>query len=476
MKLTAVLVTVALLLYLSALPSAAAFKSSTSGNNIQLSNIGYAAHNYTDGNYTLDFSLVEQVVANATSSNYSAYLGFYSPVLYIPPSGPFDIIVDAPSSVSPGAAVASTVYLINKHPFIGGDYVVNYWIKDASGNILVGPGQVTVLAPAMITTEAIVSLNAPASAGSYFFWARVSWGTAYAEASDPFIVSQGGGAGAGGRGESTAATTRPPANQTNVTEPIEIGEKEGILYIVKQPMDIEISEGGIRERLFYFMNRGNENLSNVSLFISGLPLDSYTIEPPVYQNIEPNEVAVFKLTFLRLPDAGVHKIKLVMTSASGTDSMDGRVIVKGGAFPGVGAAGPQSLIEIAEYAAAAVLVLLALLILLKRKRLILLKRIRKGRKMIEKAGRKPAKAGAGKRRRGIRKKRKSRSKAHAKKTVSAGLQKGKSQSSRLLRLPKFGKPAVLQTRRSIKKRGFCGKCGTPFEAGQEYCEQCGRKL
>jgi len=131
--------------------------------------------------------------------------------------GPFDIEVDAPTSVSPSTPITADIDLINMNQDVSKDVRVDYWITDTENNTISGlEGMKMVLANSLENTSTTGNLTSPSSSGTYRFWAKVTWITGLtAETFDSFTVATSstgdtgdtGGSSSGGGGKTTPSIT-----------------------------------------------------------------------------------------------------------------------------------------------------------------------------------------------------------------------------------------------------------------------------
>ncbi|MBS3075465.1 Ig-like domain repeat protein [Candidatus Pacearchaeota archaeon] len=170
------------------------------GNSIFFSNI--KTINKAASNIEYEFALGTATVSSLT---------FYSnrPKVNIPGyGGPADLIVYAPESVSASSSFESIIQILNINPYIGQDFIINYWVTDSNEIINYSSGQRTIYVPASGSVNTTISLIAPSLTGQFKFKAIVSWieGTAVSydsfeiisEIQPPSPPSGGGGSGGGG--------------------------------------------------------------------------------------------------------------------------------------------------------------------------------------------------------------------------------------------------------------------------------------
>ncbi|MFA5173738.1 MAG: right-handed parallel beta-helix repeat-containing protein [Candidatus Pacearchaeota archaeon] len=177
--------------------------------------------------------------------------------------GPADTYVYAPDSVEASTSFSSIIEIKNINPDVGQNFVVDYWITNEAETVNYSSGQSTTYVPASGSTNIIVDLTSPSSAGNYRLRALTSYIGGPDTAFDSFIVTSStpetpqGGEGSGGGGGSITRKTI-----------YEIKDKEIEEGITKQLKDGEkVKFNIIQESIVY----------NHSLEIINLQLDMATI-------------------------------------------------------------------------------------------------------------------------------------------------------------------------------------------------------
>ncbi len=234
--------------------------------NITISNVDYAAYDGHSANFNIDFSLIDQYVGVNGSPSFNTTYGFYGGVNFTGYSvgGPFDISIVATDPVTASSSATAIITLVNQNPDFGEDALVEYWIEDGVGNVIT-TGSKTVYVGSLSTVQTTASLDAPANAGVYVYYGRVTWSTLYtASASDSFTVTAApddGGDGGGGGG----APARPILRITEYPQNISLEQDDFVFY------EIEVS------------NIGKKEADNTILVISGLSQYWFSVEP---QNVD----------------------------------------------------------------------------------------------------------------------------------------------------------------------------------------------
>ncbi len=287
------------LLFLSAIPLCSAWAGNSTNYNIIISNADYAAYDGHSANYNIDFSLAGQYVGWNDSKNYNTTYGFYGAVNYTGYSvgGPFDISIDAPTSVTASTTTTATVQLTNQNPDFGEDSYLEYWIEDMSGNTK-SSGSKTVYVGSLSTVQTTVSLTAPGSAGVYVYYARVTWSTIYtAMASESFTVTAAPGGGE--------------------EEPGGGGGKVPVLRITQYPTNMTVKQGDFRDVVIEISNIGTATAKNTVLLIQNISQYWFSIEPQSI-DIEANENESFAVRFNIPSDAKTGAYDFIIKAMSGS--------------------------------------------------------------------------------------------------------------------------------------------------------------
>lgn len=113
-------------------------------------------------------------------------------------------------------------------------------------------------------------------------------------------------------------------------KPIVIGivEKEGKLLLTGYPIAITVLKGDKKSTTIEVINIGEGKVENIYLFVTGLPLDTFTITPPKYGRLLSNEKQVFLVEFQGNLEAGIYPIQVVVVSEQGSSFIEGVLIVK----------------------------------------------------------------------------------------------------------------------------------------------------
>ena len=109
---------------------------------------------------------------------------------------------------------------------------------------------------------------------------------------------------------------------------IEIIEKEGKLITTGYPIAITVLKGQKKTTTIEVSNIGEGKVTNVYLFITGLPLDVFTIDPGKYDLLSPGEKKAFLVEFQGDLEAGTYDIQAVIVSDQGSSFIEGVLIVK----------------------------------------------------------------------------------------------------------------------------------------------------
>ena len=109
---------------------------------------------------------------------------------------------------------------------------------------------------------------------------------------------------------------------------IEIIEKEGKLIATGYPIAITVLKGQKKTTTIEVSNIGEGEVTNVYLFITGLPLDAFTITPEKYNLLSPSEKQAFLIEFQGNLEAGTYDIQAVIVSDQGSSFIEGVLMVK----------------------------------------------------------------------------------------------------------------------------------------------------
>lgn len=158
--------------------------------------------NKSDNSTPYDFAAARAVV------NGTPYFSNEPRVLIPGTGGPFDINITVyPESVNANDRVYGDLTMINQNPDVSQDVILTYWIEDTSGKRY-DSAQETLYVAANSSLNYTVDLYSPDSAGDYFFFAEIIWGSENNESAvayDHFVVvsqkkPSGGGGGGGTSG------------------------------------------------------------------------------------------------------------------------------------------------------------------------------------------------------------------------------------------------------------------------------------
>ncbi len=119
----------------------------------------------------------------------------------------------------------------------------------------------------------------------------------------------------------------PPEEEEKVIA-IEIIGKEGKLIAPGYPIAVTVLKGQKKTTTIEVSNIGEGEVTNVYLFITGLPLDVFTITPEKYDLLSPNEKQAFLIEFQGNLEAGTYDIQAVIVSDQGSSFIEGVLIVK----------------------------------------------------------------------------------------------------------------------------------------------------
>jgi len=299
------LILVLILLFFSTTPLCSAFTGNGSVYEIPISNMNYACYDGHGDDYNMDFSLVDQFVGTNNTDKYNTTYGFYGAVNYTGYSvgGPFDISIDAPASVTAFTATSATVQLTNQNPDFGEDSYLEYWIENAAGTTVTS-GAKTVYVGSLSTVRTTVSLTAPGSAGTYYYYARVTWSTSYtASAYDTFTVT------------TVAGGEEPPGGGGT--------PRVTILDITEYPTNIILAQDDFAYYTIEVSNKGNKKAEDTFLHLINLGQYCMYSVVPESMDIEPYSNGTFSLKIDVPEDAetGAHEFSIKAMSGSVEDEV-----------------------------------------------------------------------------------------------------------------------------------------------------------
>jgi len=236
--------------------------------------------------------------------------------------GPYDIWLNLlKNEVRQGDYLDFTVTIDNKGE-VSQDVYLEWWVS--SGNETYYKNSGWILTPALtnqtISKQAYIYTNQPL--GTYFLNVKMTYDNVQPPlfANSTFIVLA--------QQNITLPTYPPvtiiypsypsaPTGEVIFVKPPPTEKKLRDILIERYETNISLVRGMIKIESVTVKNTGQLNLTNVSLFILGIPTTWFNITPEGYKTLKPDETAVFLINFNIPKDAQLGEYKITLSAISG---------------------------------------------------------------------------------------------------------------------------------------------------------------
>jgi len=206
------------------------------------------------------------------------------------------VIVCQQDTVNRGQSVSADITVTNNGDFEG-DTNIDWWIEDAYGtNHTSGSTVVNISSGESWTSTKSLLVPSTASAGVYYYKIRVTAETYSNTAHDTFEVLI--------PTATTVSAPSPGAGIGGVAAPTVVEKKANVEVTYKK--DLIIVAGIPKKHEIKIKNSGDITLNNLSLYLQGIELSWYQIEPTKV-DLEINESKTFIINFIVPASAQIKK-------------------------------------------------------------------------------------------------------------------------------------------------------------------------
>lgn len=236
--------------------------------------------------------------------------------------GPYDLWLNLlKNEVHQGEYLDFTVTVDNKGE-VSQDVHLEWWVS--SGNTTYYQNSGWVLTPALtnqtISRQAFIYTNQ--SLGTYFLNVKMTYDNVQPPlfANSTFIVLSP-------QQNITTSTIPPvvvtvpavtPTGKVISVKPPPTEKKLADILIEKYGTNISLARGMMKIESVTVKNTGQVNLTNISLFILGIPTTWFNITPENYKVLVPDDSVVFLINFNIPKDAQIGEYKITLNAVSGT--------------------------------------------------------------------------------------------------------------------------------------------------------------
>ncbi|MFH7880735.1 MAG: NEW3 domain-containing protein [Candidatus Aenigmatarchaeota archaeon] len=239
--------------------------------------------------------------------------------------GPYDVkVIPLEYEVAQGDELDFNILIINMGE-VSQDVFIEYWISSPDGRRYFSSSE-AVYTPALsnktFLRSAYIFLDQPL--GLYYINVKVTYDYVQPPiiANATFLVVA----------RNVTQVTRPivevpiPTGQIVVPTPLPIptANLTSAILIERYPRNISVARNSIKAETIVVRNIGSLDLFNVTLILVGLPVAWFNITPSNYYKLEPNQTAVFVITF-NIPNnanLGIFPATLIASSNLIADSKD----------------------------------------------------------------------------------------------------------------------------------------------------------